>query len=130
MLHREYFPFMPTAESIPSGPVEHPMLEAEAPEAWWDGSASELFAAAEHISKLLHDASECGVDLLTPFVGFCAFSAAYMNLYIFRFPQMNLGRSLHAEQNLRFCLAYLEDFRQVWKLGDHWVSKFFCLQFS
>lgn len=124
MLHREYFPFMPTAESGPRGPVDHPLLEAEAPVGWWESSALELFSAAEHIARLLHEASECGAHLMTPFVGFCAFSASYMNLYIYRFPRMNLGRSPQAEQLMNFCLAYLEDFRHVWKLGEAWVRLF------
>ncbi|KAJ5793822.1 hypothetical protein N7457_000421, partial [Penicillium paradoxum] len=122
MLHREYFPFLPTAGSIPRGPIDQPTLEAEAPEGWWDESALVLFGTAEKIAKLLHDASECGAEMLTPFVGFCAFSAAYMNLYAFRFPQMNLGRSPNAETNLNYCLAYLEKFRHVWKLGESWIT--------
>jgi hypothetical protein len=122
MLHREYFPFLPTPASVPRGPVDQPTLEAEAPEGWWDESASVLFGAAEQIAKLLHDASDCGSEMLIPFVGFCAFSAAYMNLYAFLFPQMNLGRSSDAETHLKYCLAYLEKFRHVWKLGESWVS--------
>lgn len=124
MLHREYFPFMPTGLSAPRGPIDPPTLEAESPEGWWEASAFELFSAAENIACLLHDASECGAEIISPFVGFCAFSAAYMNLYVSRFPQMNLGRSQNAERNLNYCLAYLENFRQVWKLADSWVSIF------
>jgi hypothetical protein len=122
MLHREYFPFLPNAGSVPSGPIDQPTLEAEAPEGWWDESALVLFGAAEKIARLLHDASECGAEMLTPFVGFCAFSAAYMHLYLSRFPQMNLGRSPNAKRNLNYCLAYLDKFRHVWKLGESWVG--------
>ncbi|GFF50479.1 hypothetical protein IFM46972_09054 [Aspergillus udagawae] len=122
MLHREYFPFLPTAVSVPRGPVDQPTLEAEAPEGWWDTSALELFFAAEQIANLLHDASQCGANMLTPFIGFCAFSAAYMNLYIYRFPHMNLNRSLQASTSLEYCRAYLEDFRHVWKLGESWMT--------
>lgn len=122
MLHREYFPFMPTGLSAPRGPIDPPTLEGESPEGWWEASAFELFGAAENIACLLHDASECGAEIISPFVGFCAFSAAYMNLYVFRFPQMNLGRSRNAERNIQYCMTYLESFRQVWKLGDSWVS--------
>ncbi|KAJ6075870.1 hypothetical protein N7499_007851 [Penicillium canescens] len=122
MLHREYFPFLPTPASVPRGPVDQPTLEAEAPEGWWDESASVLFGAAAQIAKLLHDASDCGSEMLIPFVGFCAFSAAYMNLYAYLFPQMNLGRSPDAETHLKYCLAYLENFRHVWKLGESWIA--------
>ncbi|GLB07648.1 hypothetical protein AtubIFM57258_002996 [Aspergillus tubingensis] len=120
MLHREYFPFLPTAVSVPRGPVDQPTLEAEAPEGWWDGSALELFGAAEQIANLLHDASQCDANMLTPFIGFCAFSAAYMNLYIYCFPHMNMNRSLQAATSLEYCRAYLEDFQHVWKLGENW----------
>jgi hypothetical protein len=127
MLHREYFPFLPTSETIPRGPVDHPQLQAEAPPGWWDASALEMFNATEHIARILHESSECGAEMLTPFVGFCAFSAAYMNLYVSHFPQMNLGRSPRAEENLNYCLTYLEGFRKEWKLGESWVSQaFFC----
>ncbi|CEJ58545.1 hypothetical protein PMG11_07199 [Penicillium brasilianum] len=122
MLHREYFPFLPTSETIPRGPVDHPQLQAEAPPGWWDSSALEMFSATEHIAQILHESSECGAEILTPFVGFCAFSAAYMNLYVSHFPQMNLGRSPRAEENLNYCLAYLERFRQEWKLGESWMT--------
>ncbi|KAJ5988028.1 hypothetical protein N7481_003238 [Penicillium waksmanii] len=122
MLHREYFPFMPTGLTAPRGPIDPPTLEGESPEGWWEASAFELFGAAENIACLLHEASECGAEIISPFVGFCAFSAAYMNLYVFRFPQMNLGRSQNAERNLTYCMAYLETFRQVWTLGDSWLA--------
>ncbi|KAI2789776.1 hypothetical protein POX_d05274 [Penicillium oxalicum] len=122
MLHREYFPFLPTSETLPRGPVDHPQLQAEAPPGWWDKSALEMFGATEHIARILHEAAECGSELLTPFVGFCAFSAAYMNLYVSKFPQMNLGRSPHAGQHLQYCLAYLEVFRREWKLGESWMT--------
>ena len=113
---------MPHADSGPRGPVEPPVLEAQAPDGWWNESAAELFGAAKNISSILHEASECGADLMTPLVGFCAFNAAYMNLYIFRFPQMNLCRSPDAELHLDYCLSYLEDFQHQWSIGESWVS--------
>lgn len=121
MLHREYMPFLPTHESVPQGPVEKPLLEARAPDGWWEESAAELFASAENIAWLLHEASECGVPLMTPFVGFCAFSAGYLLVYIYRFPNMNLGRSPRAEECMNMCLDYLEEFRHIWKIADGWV---------
>lgn len=121
MLHREYFPFLPTVDMTPRGPIDHPTLEAPAPPGWWENSALELFGAAENITKLLQEASDCGVPLLTPFAGFCAFSACFMNLFVFRFPLLNLGRSTRAEEHLQITINYLEEFRNVWKLGDGWV---------
>lgn len=122
MLHREYTPFLPTLESVPTGPVDKPLLEAPAPSGWWEYNASELFSAAENISRILHEASECGVPLMTPFAGFCAFSAGYLLVYIYRFPNMNLGRSPRAEEYMNKCFEYLEEFRQMWKIGDGWIK--------
>ncbi|KAJ5610726.1 hypothetical protein N7510_007445 [Penicillium lagena] len=122
ILHREYFPFMPLADSSPRGPLEIPVLEAQAPNGWWNESAAELFGAAKNISSLLHEASDCGADLMSPLVGFCAFNAAYMDLYIFRFPQMNLCRSPDAKLHLDYCLSYLEDFQHQWSIGESWIK--------
>lgn len=122
MLHREYFPWLPNNDSIPRAPVDPPLLEAEAPPRWWEDSAAELFGAAENISLLLNEASECGVHLMTPFAGFCAFSASFCNIYVTQFPKMNLGRSLRSRELEDVCNAYLQDFRQVWSIADSWVS--------
>jgi hypothetical protein len=122
MLHREYFPFLPTADLTPRGPVDPPLLEAEAPPGWWGESARELFNAAEQIASLLQEASECGIPLMTPFSGFCAFTACFLNLYVFRFPRMNLNRSSKAEQLMNWGLEYLEEFQNAWELAGGWVS--------
>lgn len=122
MLHREYFPFLPTLESTPQGPVDHPMLEATAPDGWWDESARILFGAAENLAKILHESSECGVHLMTPFAGFCAFSAGYLNLYVYHFPRMNLGRSPQAKACMDMCLDYLYEFRKIWTIADGWIK--------
>ncbi|KAM6507963.1 hypothetical protein FSOLCH5_013163 [Fusarium solani] len=122
MLHREYFPFLPTAESTPQGPIHPPLLEAEAPPGWWEDSAKELYGAAEQITCLLQEASECGIPLMTPFSGFCAFTACFLNLYIFRFPKMNLGRSPRAEQLMNWGLEYLEEFQNAWELAGGWIK--------
>ncbi|KAM0417228.1 hypothetical protein ACHAPT_012739 [Fusarium lateritium] len=122
MLHREYFPFLPTAESTPRGPVDPPLLEAEAPPGWWEDSAKELYGAAEQIACLLQEASECGIPLMTPFSGFCAFTACFLNLYVFRFPKMNLGRSPRAEQLMNWGLEYLEEFQNAWELAGGWIK--------
>ncbi|KAM4068061.1 fungal specific transcription factor [Hirsutella rhossiliensis] len=122
MLHREYFPFLPAPNSEPAGPTDRSRLEAPAPPGWWEESARQLFGAAKHIARILHEASECGVHLMTPYAGFCAFSAAYINLYVFRYPRMNFNRSPDAETYLTMCLDYLQEFRHVWRIADGWTK--------
>lgn len=122
MLQREYFPFLPTIDMTPRGPIDPPTLEAEAPPGWWEQSAKELFEAAGHLSSVLREASECGVAVMTPFAGFCAFSSCYINLYGFMFPRIGVGYATRAEEYMNWSIEYLNKFREVWDLGDGWVS--------
>ncbi|KAL0936267.1 fungal specific transcription factor [Colletotrichum truncatum] len=122
MLQREYFPFLPGLEASPQGPIDPPLLEAEAPPGWWEESSRELFGAAEHLGSILQEASECGVAVMTPFAGFCAFSSCYINLYGFRFPRITLGYAPRAEELMNTSIEYLKRFREVWDLGDGWLK--------
>ncbi|KAK7430673.1 hypothetical protein QQZ08_002717 [Neonectria magnoliae] len=121
MLHREYFPFLPTTDLTPRGPIDQPLLEAEAPPRWWDDGAQQLFGSGEHIITLLKEASECGIPAMTPFSGFCAFLACFGNLYIDRFPKMNLHRSPRAKELMESGLEYLTEFQHAWDLGSGWI---------
>jgi len=87
---------------------------------WWEDRARDLFNAAECIARILHELDEMDCPLLTPFPGFCAFSAANMNLYCAAFPRMNLGRSPSAAVLAELNLSYLDRFRQIWKMGNGW----------
>ncbi|KAK1995550.1 fungal-specific transcription factor domain-containing protein [Colletotrichum falcatum] len=122
MLQREYFPFLPTADMTPQGPIDPPTLEAEAPPGWWEQSAKELFEAAAHLAGILQETSECGAAVMTPFAGFCAFSSCYINLYGFRFPRMTCGYGTRAEELMNSSIEYLKRFREVWDLGDGWLK--------
>lgn len=122
-LHREYIPFVPSKESEPSGPTDPPILEETAPEDWWDRGSAELFHAASCITRILEDLETCGAPLLTPFTGFCAFSAAIMNLYVGAFPRMNLNRSPNGAELARLNVQYLDRFQKLWKMGIGWVSR-------
>ncbi|KAK2006847.1 fungal-specific transcription factor domain-containing protein [Colletotrichum eremochloae] len=122
MLRREYIPFLPTIDMTPQGPIDPPTLEAEAPPGWWEQSAKELFESAAHLAGILQEASECGVAVMTPFAGFCAFSSCYMNLYGFRFPRMTCGHGPRAEELMNSSIEYLKRFREVWDLGDGWLK--------
>lgn len=117
---REYVPFLPTPTSRPSGPVDPPLLEESAPSGWWDDRANELFSASSNITALLGELNREGAPLLTPFAGFCAFSAATMNIYVACFPQMNLGRSRGREADFDLDLAYLNEFQARWPMGAGW----------
>ena len=61
-----------------------------------------------------------GAPFLSPFPGFCAFSAATMNSYVSCFPRMNLGRSKTAAADFTSNLTYLDQFRAACPMGDGW----------
>jgi hypothetical protein len=121
-LHREYIPFLPTLESEPRGPVDPPLLQAVAPHNWWSRNASELFQAAASITEMLNTLDEVDASLLTPFAGFCAFSAATMNIYVLNFPRMNLNRSANMRNYIDQNIDYMNRFNGIWKMGKGWVS--------
>ncbi|KAF3801056.1 hypothetical protein GCG54_00010335 [Colletotrichum gloeosporioides] len=122
MLHREYFPFLPALEDPPKGPIDPPLLEDEAPPGYWDESAREFFGAAQHLGSILQEASDCGVAVMTPFAGFCAFSSCFINLYGFTFPRITLGYAPRAEELMNAGIEYLKSFSEVWDLGDGWLK--------
>lgn len=113
---------MPTSASEPQGPVDPPHLNASGPTGWWSDRAAELFNAAKCITAILEELDELDSLLITPFAGFCAFSAAAMNLYVAAFPRMNLERSEDATALAHQNIVYLNKFRQIWKIGEGWVQ--------
>ena len=119
-LCREYIPFLPNSHSRPSGPVDPPLLEEQAPSEWWGDQANELFSASSNITAILSELRREGAPLFTPFAGFCAFSAATMNTYVASFPQMNLGRSEGRGADFDSDLRYLDEFRTRWSMGAGW----------
>jgi len=121
-LRREYIPFLPTTESEPRGPIDPPLLEAVAPTGWWEANSKELFDAGECITNILQELEDCDAALITPFAGFCAFSASIQNFYVSKFPRMNLGRSTKAATLARKNKSYLYRFKDLWPIGEGWVS--------
>ncbi|KAL4911434.1 hypothetical protein BDW74DRAFT_8310 [Aspergillus multicolor] len=119
-LTREYIPFLPWPTSTPIGPVDPPLLPAQAPDEWWSSQALELFKAAACITRILDDLEDEGAALKTPFAAFCNFSAATMNIYVSCFPSMNLGRSGDMTAIVDRNLAYLDKFRTTWRIGEGW----------
>ncbi|KAF2808118.1 uncharacterized protein BDZ99DRAFT_73562 [Mytilinidion resinicola] len=122
-LSREYIPFLPKPESIPVGPVDPPLLESAAPEGWWVERADQLFNSSAQITNLLQELDDLNTSLLTPFSGFCAFSAAIMNAYVSSFPRMNYGKCIHfSTKLLEVNIQWLSRFKEIWKMGNGWFK--------
>jgi hypothetical protein len=74
------------------------------------------------ISGIMGDLDHAGVSLLTPFPGFCLFSAATTNMYASAFPWMvpkhNAANSAIIENDL----GLLKKFQKIWRIGECWWS--------
>ena len=108
--------------SEPSGPVDPPLLSQVPPPNWWKDRSNDLFSSSAGITDILRRLDVAGVPLFTPFSGFCAFSAATMNIYAACFPRMNLGRSPNATADVEADLLYLNRFRARWAIGARWLT--------
>jgi hypothetical protein len=121
-LGREYTPLLPTPESVPRGPVDPPLLDDIPPENWWVDRANELFESAAHITNLLEQLEGLGSPLVTPFAGFCSFTATTGNVYVNNFPRMGPGSDASTTAKLvETGVSYLDRFTALWKMGEGWV---------
>lgn len=107
-----------------SGPVDPPLLGRDAPAGWWTEYTAVLFDAAAQISTLLAETKAANIPFMTPIVGYSAFSAASMNVYLAAFPWADPRSSqrINAADLSRHDLEYLRDFAQMWPLGKAWVG--------
>lgn len=120
-LHREFIPLLPVRVTKPVGPIDPPLFNSQAPSGWWDSSAEILYHAADCVTEILAELEKSNNPLMTPLVGFCAFSAAGLHSYVAAFPYMNLGRSQNASERADTGMAYLTEFGKIWKMGEDWV---------
>lgn len=126
-LHRQNIPFFPNNAHQPPDTVPGQDRDQDQNEdaelsrvEWWSESAIQLFQAAEHITNILIGLDRCGEALLTPFTGFCTFSACMINLYFAAFPPV--GCSGHqAEELSRLNFRFLDQLRGYWSMGESWV---------
>lgn len=114
-LRREYISFIPYRYSVPSGPIDPPLLVGQPPENWWAANSTALFASAKSIVNLLRAAQARGVDIKTVFVAFCVYSAAATLLYAQTWPFMAPDTEI-PQQDLQWALAWLEDAGALWKI--------------
>ncbi|KAK5660540.1 hypothetical protein OQA88_13089 [Cercophora sp. LCS_1] len=93
MLHREYIPFIPIRCPKPIGPLDEPTFApGTEPEGFWDESAEEVFRAAKDIVDLI---DICGNKLpMSALVLFAVWTAAFVGIYAFHFPQMDTQRHI------------------------------------
>jgi hypothetical protein len=72
--------------------------------------------------EILAELGKTEKSLMTPLIGFSAFTAALTHAHVAAFPHVNLGRSTKAEERADAGMAYLVLFTKTWKMGEEWVS--------
>ncbi|KAI0025554.1 hypothetical protein F4780DRAFT_340046 [Xylariomycetidae sp. FL0641] len=97
MLHREYVPFVPIRCKEPEGPLDPPKFpedEFEVPEGFWRASAEQLFRAARGIVELIEICQRKDKLPQSTIVLFAIWTASFVGLYGFHFPQMDTERHM------------------------------------
>jgi hypothetical protein len=125
ILYREYLPFVPEPFINMTGPIEPPLLTKQAPVNWWANYTATLFDASAQVTAILSELTNGGISILSPIIGYCAFTAASMNLYLSAFPWVDptSSRKLDVAALSHKNLDWLRKFAQVCPLGRQWVSK-------
>ena len=124
ILYREYLPFVPEPFINMAGPTESPLLNKQAPDGWWANYTTTLFDASAQVTAILSELADADISILSPIIGYCAFTAASMNLYLAAFPWVDpaSSRKTDAAALSQKNLDWLRDFAQVCPLGRQWVS--------
>jgi hypothetical protein len=135
-LHREYLEFFPDKRKPYAGrlPSHVDFLAATSPQStgasttaplqdvFWTASLHELFTAAYRITEILNELESLGSFMNTPFVGFAAFTASTMNIYLSIFPWVCLELAPMAQQRAESDVHYLKRVLAVWPLAQQWYS--------
>jgi hypothetical protein len=125
VLHREYLPFVPEPFINMAGPTELPLLMKQAPKGWWASYTTTLFNASAQVTAILSELTDAGIAILSPIIGYCAFTAASMNLYLAAFPWVDppSSQKVDAAALSQKNLDWLRNFAQVCPLGRQWVCR-------
>lgn len=125
VLYREYLPFVPEPFINMAGPTEPPLLIKQAPGNWWANHTTTLFDASAQVTAIFSELADADIAILSPIIGYCAFTAASMNLYLAAFPWVDPASSqkIDAAALSQKNLDWLRNFARVCPLGRHWVCK-------
>ncbi|EOO01271.1 putative c6 transcription factor protein [Phaeoacremonium minimum UCRPA7] len=124
-LHREYLQFFPVQGPTYRGRLPKGLDQAYEGidvDAFWTSSLKDLFNAAARITEILVELERHDAVMLTPFLGFAAFSAATVNMYLAIFswvyPDLAAGARERTETDVRF----LKQVVGLWPLAQQWYQ--------
>ena len=128
ILYREYLPFVPEPFITMAGPTESPLLNKQSPDGWWANYTTTLFDASAQVTAILSELADADISILSPIIGYCAFTAASMNLYLAAFPWVDPASSqrMDAAALSQKNLDWLRNFAQACPLGRQWVRGALC----
>lgn len=128
-LHREYLQFFPDASKRYSGRLSTNLQvsDADAPaegntDAFWEASLEALFTAASRVTEILQEMEASGALMITPFVGFAAFTAATVNMYLAIFGWVCPSLSANARQRTESDVRILKRVAAVWPVTQQWYA--------
>ncbi len=126
-LHREYLEFFPdrcksyTGRLAPHLDFDEP-FSTEMRDVFWTASLHELFAAAVRVTQILSELDGLDAFMNTPFVGFAAFTAATMNMYLSIFHWVCSELAPNAVERAETDVRYVKRVLTVWPLAQQWYA--------
>jgi hypothetical protein len=135
-LHREYLQFFPDRrkpyigrlppqldfqEGTPS-PRPDESFSASMRDIFWTASLHELFTAAHRVTQILNELDSLNAFMNTPFVGFAAFTAATMNMYLSIFHWVCSELAPNALERAETDVRYVKRVLAVWPLARQWYA--------
>lgn len=133
-LHREYLEFFPDRRKAYAGRLP-PHLDVLVDESsctpsesfstnmqdmFWKASLHELFTAADRITQILTELDSLNVLMNTPFVGFAAFTAATMNMYLSIFHWVCSDIAPNALERAETDVRYVKRVLAAWPIAKQW----------
>jgi hypothetical protein len=126
LLHREYLQFFPDPRKPYEGRIPGhswvPPPERSSRRDFWMNSISQLFEAARQITEILKELEILARLMNTPFLGYAAFTAASMNMYLTIFPWVCSEHAPGALERAESDVRHLKQVLAVWPLAQQWYN--------
>ncbi|OCL14773.1 hypothetical protein AOQ84DRAFT_330475 [Glonium stellatum] len=120
-LHREYIQVLPD-RSKPYWDRDGEKWGPPPDAAFWKKSLLDLFGASKRATDILNKLWSLGASVLTPFVGFSAFTASGMNIYLAILPWMCPELSVDARTYAEQTVNYLKNIMKIWPIAEKWYK--------
>lgn len=121
IIHRDFIPFIPSDTEGAKGPFDKLPWLINAPNGWWQKSASLVFETAKNISIILNVCKQNDKYSCNTFNGFIALTAASILSYIKHFPYYD-NHFKDADIYYGYCLEYLSYYKSFLGIGGYYYK--------